>query len=219
MAIRPTVKFYYDILSPYSWLAFEVLCRYQKPWDMDLQLKPMNLGKIMAESGNRPPGMNPFKASLMSRDVQRAADMVKIPYKPLENFAESVFIRGSVPTLKALAACQQNYPTILEEFTRQCWIGLYSKDVDITDADNIREFAIRAGVPDVDKLLDLSKDPEARQQLIDNTTEALDAKCFGAPWYTTVNPGNGNTEKFFGQDRVEMLAWVLGKEYKGVDPS
>lgn len=218
MAIRTKVKFYYDVLSPYAWFGFESLCRYQKPWDLDLHLRPMNLGKIMGESGNMPPGMNPSKGSMLSRDVQRVSEMMNLPYKPLENFAKTVFIRGSVPCIKTLAACQILYPDHLEELSRQAWLGLYSKDIDITDKNNIKMFAEAAGIPDVDKLIEFSSGPEAREQLIANTNEALESKCFGAPWYTVTNPNTGRREKFFGHDRVEMLGWILGKEYHGHDP-
>eukprot|EP00116_Pleurobrachia_bachei_P017491 sb/3477753/ len=102
--------------------------------------------------------------------------------------------------------------------TRQAWLGLYSRDIDITDSDNVRSFAAAAGVPDPEGLFELSKGGEARQQLIDNTTEALDSKCFGAPWFVVEHPVTGRREKFFGHDRVEMLGWVIGQEYKGHNP-
>lgn len=218
MAVRTQVKFYYDTLSPYAWFGFESLCRYQKPWDLDLQLRPVNLGIVMKESGNMPPGMNPFKGSMLARDVQRVSEMMDLPYNPVKNFAETVFIRGSVPTLKSLAACQILYPDKLEELTRQAWLGLYSKDVDITDKENIRNFALAAEIPDADKLLEFSSGVEARQQLIDNTKEALALKCFGAPWYSVISPTTGKRETFFGHDRIEMLGWVIGKDYKGHHP-
>ena len=218
MAVRTQVKFYYDVLSPYAWFGFEALCRYQKPWNLDLQLRPVNLGKIMKESGNMPPGMNPSKASMLSRDVQRVSDMMHLPYKPLAHFAKTVFIRGSVPCIKNLAGCQILYPDHLEEMTRQSWLGLYSKDIDITDTNNIRKFAEAAEVPDVERLLEFSASPEVREMIIANTTEALESKCFGAPWFTVTNPHTGRREKFFGHDRVEMLGWVIGQEYQGPNP-
>ena len=218
MAVQTQVKFYYDILSPYAWMGFESLCRYRKPWDLELQLRPVNLGMVMSGSGNKPPGMNPSKGSMFSRDVQRKADMMDLPYKPVANFAQKVFRRGSLPTLKTLAACQIIYPEHLEELSRQAWLGLYSKDIDITDKNNIKQFAEAARVPDIDKLIEFSLGEGAKQQLIDNTTEALDSKCFGAPWFTVTDPNTGRREKFFGSDRIEMLGWVLGKEYMGHHP-
>ena len=110
------------------------------------------------------------------------------------------------------------YPGHLNELSRQAWLGLYSRHVDITDEQNIIQFAEAAQIPDIDQLMDFSRSTEARQQLIDNTAEALDSKCFGVPWFTVINPSTGRREKFFGSDRIEMLGWVIGKEYMGIHP-
>ncbi|XP_011845270.1 glutathione S-transferase kappa 1 isoform X4 [Macaca nemestrina] len=47
-----TVELFYDVLSPYSWLGFEVLCRYQNIWNINLQLRPSLIGGIMKDSGS-----------------------------------------------------------------------------------------------------------------------------------------------------------------------
>ncbi|XP_040858326.1 glutathione S-transferase kappa 1-like isoform X4 [Ochotona curzoniae] len=47
-----TLELFYDVLSPYSWLGFEVLCRYQHIWNVKLQLRPSLLGGIMKDSGS-----------------------------------------------------------------------------------------------------------------------------------------------------------------------
>ncbi|XP_056332251.1 glutathione S-transferase kappa 1-like isoform X4 [Danio aesculapii] len=41
------IKLFYDISSPYSWLAFEVLCRYKNVWNMELKLKPAYLAGVI----------------------------------------------------------------------------------------------------------------------------------------------------------------------------
>ncbi|XP_006861253.1 PREDICTED: glutathione S-transferase kappa 1 isoform X4 [Chrysochloris asiatica] len=47
-----TLELFYDVLSPYSWLGFEVLCRYQHVWNVDLQLRPTLIAGIMKDSGS-----------------------------------------------------------------------------------------------------------------------------------------------------------------------
>ncbi|KAM6201961.1 glutathione S-transferase kappa 1 isoform 3-T3 [Rhynchocyon petersi] len=51
-ALPRTVELFYDVLSPYSWLGFEVLCRYKHLWNMDLQLRPSLIAGIMKDSGS-----------------------------------------------------------------------------------------------------------------------------------------------------------------------
>ncbi|XP_070318482.1 glutathione S-transferase kappa 1 isoform X2 [Odocoileus virginianus] len=47
-----TLELFYDVLSPYSWLAFEVLCRYKNIWNVSLQLQPTLIAGIMRDSGS-----------------------------------------------------------------------------------------------------------------------------------------------------------------------
>ncbi|XP_040857971.1 glutathione S-transferase kappa 1-like isoform X3 [Ochotona curzoniae] len=47
-----TLELFYDVLSPYCWLGFEVLCRYQHIWNVKLQLRPSLIAGIMRESGS-----------------------------------------------------------------------------------------------------------------------------------------------------------------------
>ena len=104
-ALRTKVEIFYDVVSPYSWLAFEVisivfiisifrcavnssyyqvLCRYRPHWNMNLVLRPCFLGGIMKESGNRPPMMVPLKALYMNKDLIRNANFFQVPIKLME---------------------------------------------------------------------------------------------------------------------------------------
>ncbi|KAF6085927.1 glutathione S-transferase kappa 1 [Phyllostomus discolor] len=47
-----TVELFYDVLSPYSWLGFEILCRYKNVWNIQLQLRPSLIAGIMKDSGS-----------------------------------------------------------------------------------------------------------------------------------------------------------------------
>ncbi|KAM9216748.1 glutathione S-transferase kappa 1 isoform 3-T3 [Dugong dugon] len=118
------VELYYDVLSPYSWLSFEVtrgcrprragmgpvvrrspglgqagsgpkvLCRYQHVWNVDLQLRPSYIAGIMKDSGNRPPAQLPRKALYMVNDLRRLRQHFQVPVQVPEDFFSVVFEKG-----------------------------------------------------------------------------------------------------------------------------
>jgi len=58
MALRK-IALHFDVISPYSWIGFELLHRHNRLWNdptIIVQNKPTFLGGIMHGSGNKPPG-------------------------------------------------------------------------------------------------------------------------------------------------------------------
>ncbi|XP_064803823.1 glutathione S-transferase kappa 1-like isoform X3 [Oncorhynchus masou masou] len=64
---RKVIELFYDVVSPYSWLGFEVMCRYRNVWNIDLKLRPAFLGGIMQGSGSL--SAMRFVAAVQEREV------------------------------------------------------------------------------------------------------------------------------------------------------
>jgi len=125
-ALRTKVEIFYDVVSPYSWLAFEVLCRYRPHWNMNLVLRPCFLGGIMKESGNRPPMMVPLKALYMNKDLIRNANFFQVPIKLMEDPFEVMAVKGSLRAQRFLTAIDLHYPEHLEDVSRSLWSRIWS---------------------------------------------------------------------------------------------
>lgn len=47
MPAAQKIVLYIDVVSPWTFVAFTVLQRYKKQWDLDLKVIPINLGYVM----------------------------------------------------------------------------------------------------------------------------------------------------------------------------
>ncbi|CDQ82726.1 unnamed protein product [Oncorhynchus mykiss] len=94
---RKVIELFYDVVSPYSWLGFEVMCRYRNVWNIDLKLRPAFLGGIMQGSGNKPPGLVPNKFLYMTTDLHRLAQYFQVPISPPADPFEAMFEKGAPP--------------------------------------------------------------------------------------------------------------------------
>jgi glutathione S-transferase kappa 1 len=59
------VELFFDVGSPYSWMAMEVLLRYEHIWKMEVVLVPALVGAVHKATGNRPPGVIPAKGKVI----------------------------------------------------------------------------------------------------------------------------------------------------------
>lgn len=73
MAARQKLILYIDVVSPWTYVAYTVLRRYEPIWNLDLQIKPINLGYVMKYSGNKPPISVQNKGMWMNEDRERAS--------------------------------------------------------------------------------------------------------------------------------------------------
>ncbi|XP_060080515.1 glutathione S-transferase kappa 1-like [Ylistrum balloti] len=212
---RTTVELFYDVVSPYSWIAFEVLCRYKAKWNIDLKLKPFFLGGIMSGAGNKPPGLVPAKGKYFNKDLSRLGNYYSIPIVPPSNPQELMFVKGTLMPQRFLTAVDLQQPELVEDLSRQFWIRAWSKDQGIADEEDIRETCKDIGFPSdlMEDCLQKMKGERVKNRLKQFTTEALNLGAFGAP--TIVTYVNNEREMIFGSDRFPILADMLNEEWMG----
>lgn len=214
-AVQTKLKFFYDVASPYSWVAFEVLTRYKARWSLDLELCPFFLGGIMKETGNRPPAMVPAKGKHLATDLERIAEYTGVPLKHPSDFFGTIVEKGTLQSQRFLTAVKLQDPSLLEAVTRELWTRIWNKDEDVTQPESLRDAARVAGLSNesVGKLLTSYTQQVTKDKLKETTAEAIQHGAFGAP--IIVVQKDGKDHMFFGSDRFELLAWFIGKKWEG----
>ncbi|KAM6139879.1 glutathione S-transferase kappa 1-like [Pterocles gutturalis] len=216
---RTLVELFYDVVSPYSWLGFEVLCRYQHIWNVDLRFRPAFLGGIMQATGNKPPAMLPKRAEYLQKDIKRMAKYYQVPVQISEGDFQRVLGKSSLAAMRFITATDMTEPRYLEPLSREFWRRFWSQHEDISQPENILAVAGQAGLSSelAQKLLETISSPAVKNRLKETTEEAIKYGAFGMP--AVVAHLNGEPHLFFGSDRLELLGSVLGEKWLGPVPS
>ncbi|KAM9782933.1 glutathione S-transferase kappa 1-like [Neosynchiropus ocellatus] len=221
MSSKKLVELFYDVVSPYSWLAFEVMCRYRTVWNIDLKLRPAFLGGVMQGAGNKPPGLVPNKFLFMTRDLARLAEYFNVPLRPPSDPFEAMFQKGSLSAMRFVTAVQQmekDGDKRVEQVSRELWRRIWSQDQDIVEPASLTQAALRAGLSEteIQDLLKLCATQPIKDQLKTQTQAALDYGAFGFPMI--ICHLDGKPEMFFGSDRFELMAHCIGEKWLGPLP-
>ncbi|KAG8539013.1 hypothetical protein GDO81_021607, partial [Engystomops pustulosus] len=188
----------------------QVLLRYKNIWNVDIHLRPGNLGAIMTKTGNSPPALVPKRGAYMGRDLRRLAKFYQVPVREPSDVFHVMLKKGSFSAMRFVTAVQMSQPEFVESVSRELWMRIWSEDKDITEPESLLEAAEKAGIPEdlAKKLLSSITSPEVKNKLKENTEKALEYGVFGMP--SIVAHINDKPELFFGSDRFELLAHLLG---------
>nr|BAS29960.1 glutathione S-transferase kappa [Cyprinus carpio] len=212
------VQLFYDVSSPYSWLAFEVLCRYRNVWNIDLKFKPAFLPGVIYGSGNQPAGMNPSKLTYIVSDLTLLSEYFGVPMFRPSDLSEKDTL-SAMRFVTALAEKEKEGDMLVERVSRELWKRKWRTHQDITQPASLTEAGLKAGLSAnvVKEILSLSKSQPIKDKLKSVTQEALEYKCFGFPFI--VCQVNGKAKVFFGSDRFELMAYFMGEKWMGPHPN
>ncbi|NXW45072.1 GSTK1 transferase, partial [Nyctiprogne leucopyga] len=208
---RTVVELFYDVVSPYAWLGFEVLCRYQHIWNIDLRFRPAFLGGIMQATGNKPPAMLPKRAEYILKDVKRMSKYYQVPIQMAKADFQRVLGTATLGAMRFITAIDMTQPQYVEPLSREFWMRFWSQHEDISQPENMLAAAGQAGLSSdvAQKVLEMISSPAVKNRLKETTEEAIKYGAFGMP--AVVAHVNGEPHLFFGSDRLELLASVIGE--------
>jgi 2-hydroxychromene-2-carboxylate isomerase len=196
----PEMQFWFDLASPYSYVAAERIGDLAGQAGVAVEWRPFLLGPVFTEQlgiKDSPFNVYPARGRYMWRDVERLCGKYRIPWRRPGAFPRNGLLAARVG---CLAAGQPWAPG----FFRGVFRANFVEDRDIADAAVVAELLRTAG-QDAPALLERTSSPDVKQALRERTAEASRIGIFGAPDFVV------RGELFFGQDRLDdAVRWASG---------
>jgi 2-hydroxychromene-2-carboxylate isomerase len=192
MTPHPTIEFYFDPISPYSWLAARQRDRIEAT-GARLDFRPVLFGAILSAHGTQGPAEIPAKRAYTMRDVLRIATRLGVPVEgpPTHPFNP----------LRALRMCiALEHPEHRRRFGLALMDGAWERGLQLEDDAVLVRLAGECEL-DGRALLARTAEPQIKRRLADATQAAIDAGIFGVPTFRWLG------EIFWGEDRIDALLW------------
>ncbi len=194
--MNKSVKFYFDFISPYSYLAWSQLRDVTQPTNVLFEPIPISVGALMREVGNRPTSIEcAAKAAYSMQDLTRWAKRLRVPIAPNPH----MMTMDTRPMLMGAISAQNL--GVMSEYIAVVFEGMW-RNASPFDKPEVLLKAIE-NVPQAQKLVVAAYDGSLREALKANTAQAVADGAFGVPSF--VYKG----KLFFGNDRMMFLEEAL----------
>ena len=185
------IDFYFDISSPYSYLAHEQIKRFEKENKIKVNYMPILLGGIHQLANITAPGLNPSRAKHMIKDLKICADWFKVKFQFNRYFPLKTvnIMRG------ALVAEKEGFLiNYVDQFYKAAWVD----SLNLNDGKILERFIKNMDINPKSFIEKLS-DHKIKDDLKTKTNNAFKKGVFGAPTFIV------GSKMFFGQDRLEFV--------------
>ena len=182
------LNFYFDFISPYSFLAYKRLSVLNKENKINIKYKPMLLGGLHNLGGITPPAFNERKLKNMKNDCELIASKNNIDFK-----WNIKFPINSLYLMRGYIVIDDSHK---KKFFDICFDAYWKDNLDISDEKNIEIILNKTGL-DKKKFFNNIQDNSVKDMLKNLTNEAFKKDIFGAPTFIV------NDKIFWGQDRLD----------------
>ena len=187
--IKP-FDFYFDFISPYSFLAHKEIIKIERKNSIKIKYKPILLGGLHNLHGIKAPAFIPAKAKHMIRDCKLIAEKNKIKFK----FNSYFPIRSLNLMRGVLVAEEDNFKSY---YIDNIFNAIWQDGLNMNDENIIEKILKNLNVNPKTFLLRVAS-ASIKDSLKKRTDEAYEKGIFGAPSFVS------NNKIFWGQDRIEF---------------
>jgi 2-hydroxychromene-2-carboxylate isomerase len=191
------IDFYFDFVSPYSYLAITQLPALARQHGAEIVYKPFRILELMKLVGNRPTTIEcKNKLRYAGADLGRWAAKYGVPLhrNPHQNkFDTALLLRGAL-----VAADDGEAAAYVSEVFGAMWNG----ERDLSERAELVGMLKQAGLAG-EKLLERAASGDVVARLDRETAAAAERGVFGSPTFIV------GGELYFGNDRLDFLAAAL----------
>jgi 2-hydroxychromene-2-carboxylate isomerase len=191
------IEFYFDFVSPYTYLASTQIARIAAAADAEVVYTPFRILELMQMVGNRPTTVEcKSKSRYATADLGRWAARYKVKIQPNPKLRS--FDYNELRQAALVAIEQGRAAALVHAVLRAVW----ADTIDLTEKPARIGLLDQAGF-DGARLLEQAGQPEYAAKLDETTKAAAERGVFGSPAFFV------GEQLFFGNDRLDFLADAL----------
>jgi len=192
-----TLEFYFDFVSPYSYLAMPQLLKIQAEQEAQISYKPVLLGALHQAQDMPSPAFIPNKAKWIYRDCHLWAEHLNVSLAWPNQFPfNTMFL------LRTALYLQQNQPEKLAQFVEQTFNAIWQNGLDVNDEQAVQLHLQSLGL-DVADVMQGCQQQAVKDALKNSVKNAHELGMFGLPAFKV------GEDVFFGQDRLMFVEKAL----------
>ncbi len=192
-----TIEFYFDFISPYSFLAHEKIKKLEKKNLIKIKYKPILLGGLHNLHGIKAPAFIPSKAKFLVRDCKLIAEKNNYKFK-----FNSYFPIKTLNLMRGIFIAQEDQ--IEKIYINNIFNSIWRDGLNMNDQVVIEKILKNTEINPKTFLLRASNQ-NIKNLLKKKTDEAFEKGIFGAPTFFV------NNKIFWGQDRIEFAVSEASK--------
>jgi len=195
-------EYFFGPQSPWAYLGHERLLALAKKYGVQIEVKPVDLGKVFNVSGGLPLAKRPpQRQAYRLVELKRWSEHLQVPL----NLNPKFFPVPADPAAKLIIATRLAHGTdaalaVAGAIMRALW----TEERNIGDPDTLVAIALECG-HDGKALVKSSETASVQTEYDRYTDEAIAANVFGSPWYVV------DGEAFWGQDRLDFVERAFAK--------
>lgn len=194
-----SVEFYFDLGSPYSYLAYYRLLQMAEQQEIQIVYKPILLGGVFKATGNRSPIEIPVKGAYSILDMQRWAEYYQIPMQMNPHFP-----MNTLTLMRILTGVQLLHLEKFEQVLKLLFDAMFGTPQNLNEPTVLAEVLEPSGFS-VEDIMSMVQSDVVKQKLITETEQAIQRGIFGAPTFFV------GDEMYWGQDRLHFVEQALNK--------